>query len=181
MPHAVRIAGYDPAWPERYEAEAARLRRTLGPVAVRIEHVGSTAVPGLPAKPTIDIQVSVASFEPFEAYGEPLRNLGYEYRPNDEPEHRFFALWGPDRERLVHVHVCEAGGEWERRHLAFRDALRADPDLRARYEAEKLRVAALHPGDSLAYADAKTPWIRAEERRLGIIEPGDEKPGPLGG
>ncbi len=174
MPHPVRIADYDPGWPALYATEAACLREALGSAAVRIEHVGSTAVPGLPAKPTIDIQVSVVSFEPFDAYGEPLRRLGYEHRPNDEPRHRFFALWGPDSERVAHVHVCEAGGEWERRHLAFRDALRSDPDLRARYEAEKRRVAALHPDDSLAYADAKTPWIRAEERRLGIIEPGDD-------
>ncbi|HXJ63333.1 MAG TPA: GrpB family protein, partial [Actinomycetota bacterium] len=69
--------------------------------------------------------------------------------------------------RRVNLHVCEAGSDWERRHMAFRDALRADPDLRARYEAEKRRVAALHPDDTLAYADAKTPWIREEERRLG--------------
>jgi GrpB-like predicted nucleotidyltransferase (UPF0157 family) len=171
VPHPVRIADYDPAWPARFEAEAARVRDALGPVARRIEHVGSTAVPGMAAKPTIDIQVSVASFEPFEAYGEPLRRLGYEHRPNDEPRHRFFALWGPGGERVVNLHVCEAGGDWERRHLAFREALRGDPDLRARYEAEKRRVAALHPEDSLAYADAKTPWIRAEERRLRIIEP----------
>ena len=134
---------------------------------VRIEHVGSTAVPGLAAKPVFDVQLSVASLEPLELYAEPLAALGYEYRSDEEPQHRFFALTAHSGERLVNLHVCRAGSEWERRHLAFRDALRADPDLRARYEAEKRRVAAIHADDSLAYADAKTPWIRAEERGLG--------------
>ena len=166
VPHQVRIAEYDPAWPSTYDAEAARIRRALGEVAVRIEHVGSTAVPGLAAKPVIDVQLSVASFDPFDAYAAPLAALGYEYRSDDEPEQRFFALISDSGERLVNLHVCRAGSEWERRHLAFRDALRADPDVRDRYEAEKRRVAALHPDDSLAYAEAKTPWIRAEERRL---------------
>jgi GrpB-like predicted nucleotidyltransferase (UPF0157 family) len=165
----VRLVDWDPGWPARYEREATRIREALGQTAVRVEHVGSTAVPGLAAKPVIDIQISVPSFEPFEAYATRLAALGYEGRPDaSEPGHRFFLLVRGE-ERVAHVHVCEAGGEWERRHLAFRDALRADPDLRTRYEAEKRRLAALYPEDSLAYAEAKTPWIRAEERRLGII------------
>ena len=166
VPHPVRIVEYDPAWPGRYEAEAAHIREALGPVAVRIEHVGSTAVPGLAAKPVIDVQLAVAELEPMEPYAGPLAALGYDHRSDDEPQHRFFALTAHSGERLVNLHVCRAGSEWERRHLRFRDALRADPDLRARYEAEKRRVAAVHPDDSLAYADAKTPWIRAEELRL---------------
>jgi GrpB-like predicted nucleotidyltransferase (UPF0157 family) len=169
IPHTVRLVDYDPAWPSRFEAMAAELREALGDVAVRIEHVGSTAVPGLAAKPVIDVQLSVASFDPFEAYGEPLRALGYDYRSDDDPEHRFFAFSDADGERIANLHVCEAGGDWERRHVAFREALRSDPDLRARYEAEKRRVAAEHPGNSLDYAEAKTPWIRSEERRLGIV------------
>jgi len=166
VPHQVRIVESNPAWPVAFSEIAALVRGALGPVAVRVEHVGSTAVPGLAAKPVIDVQLSVASFDPHDAYAAPLAALGYEYRTDDEPGHRFFALTSDSGERLVNLHVCRAGSEWERRHLAFRDALRADPDLRDRYEAEKRRVAALHPGDSLAYADAKTPWIRAEERRL---------------
>jgi len=163
----VRIVDYDPDWPARFEALAAAIAEALGAVALRIEHVGSTAVPGLAAKPVIDVQVSVASFEPLDAYRVPLESLGYVHRSDDEPAHRFFALTEANGDRIAHVHVCESGGEWERQHVAFRDALRNDPDLRRRYEAEKRRVAALHPDDSMAYADAKTPWIRAEERRLG--------------
>jgi GrpB-like predicted nucleotidyltransferase (UPF0157 family) len=162
----VRIVDYQPAWQAAYSEVEALVRAALGPVAVRVEHVGSTAVPGLAAKPVIDVQLSVESFEPAEAYRAPLEAVGFEHRPDDEPEHRFFGLTNADGERVVNLHVCEAGSEWERRHVAFRDALRADPDLRSRYEAEKRRVVALHPDDTLAYADAKTPWIRREERRL---------------
>jgi GrpB-like predicted nucleotidyltransferase (UPF0157 family) len=171
MPRPVRLVEYDPAWPSRYEDLAAAIREALGPVAVRVEHVGSTAVPGLAAKPVIDVQVSVASFEPLDEYRAPLESLGYEYRPDEEPGHRFFGLTDADDMRVAHVHVCERGSEWERRHLAFRDALRADDDLRRRYEVEKRRVAALHPDDTLEYAEAKTPWIRAEERRLAFADP----------
>jgi GrpB-like predicted nucleotidyltransferase (UPF0157 family) len=173
MPEPVVIVDYQPAWPVAYAEVEALLRLALGPVAVRMEHVGSTAVPGLAAKPVIDVQVSVASFEPLDDFRAPLERIGFVYRADDEPEHRFFGLTDAEGVRRVNLHVCESGGEWERRHVTFRDALRNDPDLRARYEAEKRRVAALHPDDTLAYAEAKTPWIRAEERRLGsVAEPG---------
>jgi GrpB-like predicted nucleotidyltransferase (UPF0157 family) len=168
MPEPVVIVESNPAWSVAFAEVEALVRLALGPVAARIEHVGSTAVPGLAAKPVIDVQVSVASFEPDDAYRIPLERIGFVHRADDEPGHRFFGLTDADGVRRANLHVCESGGEWERRHVAFRDALRDDDDLRARYEAEKRRIAALHPDDTLAYADAKTPWIRAEERRLGI-------------
>jgi ATP adenylyltransferase len=164
----VELVPSDPEWPARYRREADRIAKALGPTALRIEHVGSTSVPGLAAKPVIDIQVSVASFEPSEAYAGPLSALGYEHDPDpEEPQHRIFGLSEDGRHRF-HVHVCEAGSDWEGRHLGFREALRSDPDLRARYLAEKRRAAGLHPNDSLAYAEEKTAFIRAEERRLGL-------------
>lgn len=162
MARFVEIADYDPAWPERFEAEAARIRRALRGVAVRIEHVGSTAVPGLAAKPTIDIQISVHSFAPEEAFRAPLERLGYVFYPDDVPDHRFFRP--PDgRPRSSHVHVCEAGSAWERGHLAFRDYLRGHPDVAAEYEALKRRIAELFPHDSQGYAEAKDPFIRPIE------------------
>ncbi|HEY7280730.1 MAG TPA: GrpB family protein [Actinomycetota bacterium] len=165
----VELVEYDPAWPRVFDAEAQRIREALGDVLLRVDHVGSTAVPGLAAKPVIDIQVSVRSFVPFEAYADPLLALGYVHGTDPaEPEHRFFGL-GDGSARRFHIHVCESATAWERRHLGFRDGLRNDPDLRTRYEAEKRRIAAVYPDDSLAYAEAKTPWIRAEERRLGLI------------
>jgi GrpB-like predicted nucleotidyltransferase (UPF0157 family) len=157
----IRLVEYDPAWPARYEESAARIGEALGEVARRIDHVGSTSVPGLVAKPYIDIQVSVAGLDRWDTYGPALERLGLAYVPDDEPDHRFFA--GED----LHVHVCEAGGDWEHRHVAFRDLLRSDPKAAATYEREKRRLAAQFD-DVHAYTDAKTPVIRRLERQAGV-------------
>ena len=164
----VEIVDYDPAWPEGYQREAERVRAALGSAAAAIEHVGSTSVAGLAAKDVLDIQVSVSSFEPMSAYRGPLESLGYEYRTDTEPEHRFFRLADGSGRRLAHVHVCEAGSRWERRHLAFRDLLRADPEAAAEYEREKLRLAPQFD-NSIEYAAAKTEVIRRLERRSGAL------------
>ena len=156
------VVDYDPAWPERYEAEASRLREALGPAAVRIEHVGSTSVPGLAAKAVIDIQLSVQSFEPADRYAEPLRRLGYEQFPDPAtPEHRIFVLPKGGGPREINLHVCEAGSDWERRHPAFRDRLRADNAARDEYAALKRELALKHGNDVESYADAKGDFIRA--------------------
>jgi len=160
----IEVVDYDPAWPARYDAEAARLREALGDVAVRIEHVGSTSVPGLAAKPVIDIQLSVASFEPEERFAAPLRRLGYEQYPDPAtPEHRIFTLPKGGGPRQVNLHVCEVGSEWERRHPAFRDRLRGDPVARDEYAALKRRLALEHGNDVESYADAKGEFIRAHQ------------------
>lgn len=148
----IAVVPYDAAWPGMFAAERNRLAASLGEVAVRIDHVGSTAVPGLAAKPWIDIQVEVRRMLPRDAYRDLLLALRYVHHPDDD-DHEFF-----DR-RPYHVHVCAAGGDWARRHLAFRDLLRRDPAARAAYQEEKLRLAAEHD-DVLAYTEAKTPIIR---------------------
>ena len=157
------IVPYDAAWPSRYEEEAARLAEALDGVAERIDHIGSTSVPGLGAKDVIDIQVSVPAFEPESLYREPLERLGYVHRKDSVPAHRFFYRSDESGRRLVHVHVCELGSEWERRHLAFRDRLRQEPELRRDYEDLKRRLAPLFE-DSVDYAEAKSDFIRAAER-----------------
>jgi GrpB-like predicted nucleotidyltransferase (UPF0157 family) len=148
----IRVVPYDAAWPGMFAAERDRLVAALGEVAVRIDHVGSTAVPGLAAKPWIDIQVAVRRMRPWDAYRDPLLTLGYAHHPDDD-DHEFF-----DR-RPYHVHVCAAGGDWDRRHLAFRDLLRRDATARVAYQQEKLRLAA-ELDDVHAYTEAKTPIIR---------------------
>lgn len=148
----IRVVPYDAAWPGMFAAERNRLVAALGEVAVSIDHVGSTAVPGLAAKPWIDIQVAVRRMRPWDPYRDPLRALGYAHHPAVE-DHEFF-----DR-RPYHVHVCAAGGDWARRHLAFRDLLRRDATARAAYQSEKLRLAA-ELDDVHAYTEAKTPIIR---------------------
>jgi GrpB-like predicted nucleotidyltransferase (UPF0157 family) len=162
---AVRIVEYDPAWPVEAGEELGRLREALGPAAVRLEHVGSTAVPGLAAKPILDLQLSVADIEPRAEYVEPLERLGYLFVPDPEwPDYHFFGK-PPERPRSHHLHVCEAGSEHESRHLAVRDFLRADSDEAAAYAALKRDVAARHPGDRLAYIAGKDEYLAALEAR----------------
>jgi putative glutamine amidotransferase len=162
-----RLSDYDPEWPARFEREVIELRAALGDLAVRIEHVGSTSVPGLAAKPVIDIQISVPSLTPRAPIVEPLRSLGYEHSIDPiEPQHEFFAKGYHDgRSHKVHIHVCETGSTWERRHLAFRDELRRDPVAAAEYVALKRKLAEQHPRDIFSYVDGKSAFIRSVETR----------------
>jgi GrpB-like predicted nucleotidyltransferase (UPF0157 family) len=162
---AVRIVDYDPAWPALADAELRRLKAALGEVAVRLEHIGSTGVSGLAAKPILDLQLSVAAIKPRERYVEPLERLGYLFVPAPEsPEHHFFAR-PPERPRTHHLHVCEAGSEHEFRHVAVRDFLRAHDDEAASYAALKRQAVARHPQDRLAYIEGKDEYVAALEER----------------
>src|SRR5580765_5596794 len=157
------IVPYDARWPAAFESEASRIRRALGPLALRIDHNGSTAVPGLAAKPVIDIQVSVAALSPLDVFGLPLARIGYHHVPH--PDDSFCPFFHrPDRwPHTHHVHVVEAGGSEERRTLAFRDYLRDHNDAALEYEQLKRAVAdRLAPSDQQsreAYAQAKTDFI----------------------
>lgn len=162
----IEIVPYDPAWPARFREEERRQRAALGRGAVRVDHVGSTAVPGLAAKPIVDIQISVADVEDERAYLPALETAGYLLRVR-EPGHRLVRT--PELD--VHVHICTSGSEWERDHLLFRDRLRRDAADRDRYAALKLSLAARDWPDMNAYADAKGPLIaeilaRAEQDAL---------------
>jgi GrpB-like predicted nucleotidyltransferase (UPF0157 family) len=145
-----------------FEREAERVLMALEEVAVRVDHVGSTAVPGLAAKPVIDVQVSVASLLPEARYREPLERAGYVYGRQEEDERRFFK-WNEDHEdrvvRVAHVHVCEAGGGWEEAHLRFRDILRSNGAVAADYARLKHRLAREFPFDPDGYTNAKDPFI----------------------
>lgn len=159
----LEIVPYDPAWPRAFEEEAARLRAALHTVALRIDHHGSTSVPGLGAKPIIDIQISVAALQPLAAYGAKLETVGYTHMPHaDDSFCPFFhrpILWPHSH----HVHVVERGGGEERRTLAFRDYLRDHPDVAREYEVLKRIVAGqIVRSDSESrerYAAAKTDFI----------------------
>jgi putative glutamine amidotransferase len=155
----------DPSWPARFELEATELSRILGDLPVRIDHVGSTSVPGLAAKPVIDIQVSVASMVPRGRYVDPLVTNGFRWAldPWDDT-HEFFSRDG-EQGRTVHVHVCAAGSEWERRHIRFRDWLRSHPEDADAYAAVKRELAAAHPRDIHSYTYRKGEFIRSVEDR----------------
>jgi GrpB-like predicted nucleotidyltransferase (UPF0157 family) len=161
--HHLRVVPYDPGWPAAFEAEAGRLRTALGTRALRIDHNGSTAIPGLGAKPIIDIQVSVVALQPIAAYGERLLAIGYVHRPHaDDSFCPFFHR--PSRwPHSHHVHVVERGGAEERRTLAFRDYLRDHVAAAREYEHLKQDLArqfAAPGGESReAYSLAKTDFV----------------------
>jgi GrpB-like predicted nucleotidyltransferase (UPF0157 family) len=148
------IVESDPGWAGRFDAERDRIVDALDTAAVRVDHVGSTAVPGLPAKPIIDIQVSVADVEDEDSYLPALEHVGYELRVR-EPAHRMMRTPGRD----VHVHICAHGGQWERRHLLFRDWLRTSTADRQLYAQRKRELAQRDWPTMDHYADAKTAVI----------------------
>ena len=178
---AFAISDPDPAWASWFEEEAATIREALGELAVRVEHVGSTSVSGLAAKPVIDIQVSVASLVPREPVIAPLRAIGYRHQIDPlEPEHEYLSKGEDDGTRPVHIHLCEAGGNWERRHIAFRDWLRSHPDDAASYADLKRQLAAAHPHDILTYVDGKSAFIHEVEIRASAHPAGYPLPDPAG-
>jgi GrpB-like predicted nucleotidyltransferase (UPF0157 family) len=153
---AIVLAEYDTAWPERFEAERARILGALDSRALRIEHVGSTSVPGLAAKPIVDILVAVADPDHESAYVADLERAGYVLRVL-EPGHRM--LRTPELD--VHVHVWREGDEEIRRTLAFRDRLRSSAEDRRAYEELKRELATREWDDFNHYAAAKGSLIQA--------------------
>jgi len=150
---AIAIADYDEAWPARFAAERRRIERALGPAALAVEHVGSTAVPGLAAKPIVDILVSVPEAED-EGIAAALLAEGYELRVR-EPGHRMFRTAGRD----VHVHLWAAEAAEAGRLRAFRDRLRTSAADRVAYEKLKRELAGQPWSDMNEYAEAKGPFI----------------------
>lgn len=155
----LEIVAWDRAWAVRFEEMRARLAEALGDTAVRIEHVGSTSIPGIPAKPVVDIQISVRDVDDDEAFVAPIEAQRFELRFM-EPGHRYFRP-PPGVPRDFQVHVCEVGSDWERVHLLFRDYLRAHDDVAAEYGTMKLRLARQHRAERIAYNDDKGPYIDA--------------------
>ena len=154
----VELLDVDGSWADRFEGVARAIRDALGPVAARVDHVGSTAVPGIAAKPIVDVQLSVPDIEDEDAYRPALEALGWPMRSR-EPGHRYFRTPRGVRPR-IQIHVCEAGSDWEREHVLFRDYLRAHPEEAAAYGRLKRDLATRYRGDRLAYTEAKTPFIR---------------------
>lgn len=135
-----RLAEYNSLWPRAFAEAAARIQAALGERALAIEHYGSTAIPGLRAKPIIDLIIGVADIDHGLDFVEPMAALGYDYAGSQGiPDHHIFGR-GAVRTHLAHV-VIHQSPSWVRA-LAFRDRLRADPAARAAYEALKSRLAA---------------------------------------
>lgn len=160
---SILIAPYSPTWPVRFEAERLALEQVFESVSCVIEHVGSTAVPGLAAKPIVDIMLGVRSLLEVEARIEAMGMLGYEYMQQHEnvlPERRYFAK-PVVRPRHFHVHAVVLDGTFWNEHLIFRDALRANPELARSYALLKLQLAAKFGEDREGYTNAKCSFIRS--------------------
>jgi GrpB-like predicted nucleotidyltransferase (UPF0157 family) len=160
---AVEVVPYDRLWPQRYADMRERLRDVLGTVARRIEHVGSTAVPGLAAKPVVDILLSVDDLQDEQAYRGPIESLGFGLRYRKAHWRYFRPIPGIPRD--YQMHVCQSGSKWQRDHLLFRDYLLVHPDRAAEYGMLKRDLAPRYGLDRIGYTDAKAPFIRETLRR----------------
>lgn len=173
MARILRIVDYDSAWVAQYQREREMITGALGDFVAGIEHVGSTSVPGLSAKPTIDILLGVDSLAEFDRDGiHRLVSAGYEYVPkfeNEMPYRRYFRRWNDTlTDHTVHIHTVEPQNPFWRRHLDFRDYLRAHPDVASEYAALKRDLVQRFAHDSVAYTDAKTEFIQSVERRARL-------------
>lgn len=155
----VIVVPYDPAWPRLFEEEGARLRAGLDDRILAIEHVGSTSVPGLDAKPILDLMAGVESLGEGERLLPELRDLGYEHKPDPEIPGRIYLVRGPAERRTHHLSLAVPRSAFWRRQLRFRDLLRADAALADEYARLKHALAERHRGDRLAYSVAKQPFI----------------------
>ena len=162
------MVAYDPRWVGLFAVAERELRAALAPFVVEIEHIGSTAVPGLEAKPVIDIQVGVRTLEDSAKIVAAIESLGYEYVPEFEgelPDRRYFRRWASGR-RSHQIHLVERSNtDWWDRHVRFRDWLRNHDDDRDRYAELKLNLAATHRDDRRAYTEAKSDFVRAIEEK----------------
>ena len=161
-PAPVRIVPYDPAWPEAFARERDAIVQALGEAmdgVAGIEHVGSTSVPECAAKPVIDIMIGARTLRDGVRCITPIVRLGYECMGEADIPGRIYFRKGEPRSH--HIHLVEHGGDFWERHIAFRDVLRARPDLVRQYSELKRELAAKFGDDRIGYTEAKTPFIEA--------------------
>jgi len=158
----IKVVPYDPLWPERFQEEKAQIYQLIGAYLSHIEHIGSTAVLGLAAKPTIDLMVGIRQMTQAQSCITPLNGLGYIYVPEfeqDLPERRYLYKVNPNGDHTHHIHMVEEGTDFWRRHLLFRDALRSHPDMAQAYAQLKIELAQRYAQDREAYTRGKNDFI----------------------
>jgi GrpB-like predicted nucleotidyltransferase (UPF0157 family) len=157
----ITVVAYDPSWPRRFEEERVALEAVLAPwLESGIHHVGSTAVPGLAAKPIIDMIAGVHDLDEARSAFAPLGALAYVHTPHRPGVAHHFSKSSVRLGEVTHsLHLTEPGSDLWRERLAFRDALRADADVAAEYQALKLRLANEHPSDAGAYTTGKKELV----------------------
>jgi GrpB-like predicted nucleotidyltransferase (UPF0157 family) len=159
----IYIAQYDPLWPREFEAEADRIIRACDDLPILLEHIGSTAVPGLSAKPIVDILAGVPPREPRAPYIAALVSIGYEHLgAYGVPGRDYFRRGSP---RTHHVHMFSWSSAAWKDHILFRDYLRAHPDVAQEYAVLKRELAATFADDRQRYTEEKSPFIKSVLRR----------------
>jgi GrpB-like predicted nucleotidyltransferase (UPF0157 family) len=168
MTSKIVIADYNPHWSVMFEEEKNRLINSIGQWALDIQHIGSTSIPGLGAKPVIDIMIGVGTLQEADTYClVPISGLGYEYIKKYEdqmPYRRYFSKSQNGNVLEHHIHLAEKGSEFWKRHLVFRDYLRVNPEAAREYEQLK-RTLAPQFTDGNEYAAAKTEFIKGIETK----------------
>ena len=165
---ALVVSPYSAEWPGLFQEIRKELLSAFGTTPVVVEHIGSTSVPGLAAKPVIDVLLGATALTEIEAKIDVLKTFGYSYvskYERDLPMRRYFVKSPPESLR-IHVHGVVIGGRFWQEHLGFRDALRTSPQLLAEYQALKLRLAVEFADDKSAYTEAKGPFIQAVLERI---------------
>ena len=167
--HTVRVVDHEPSWPALFADEWESLHRTLGDLVADIQHVGSTAVPDLPAKPILDIAIAIDTLDIIPDIVERLTGIGYIYRGDggDGGGHLFIKESEPDI-RTVHLHVVELSGTQWKNYLLFRKILCDDATARKRYADIKIDLAKRFPDDRKAYTSAKDEFIRGVLREANM-------------
>jgi len=164
-PIPIVLAAYNPDWPQMAAGHAEHLR-VLGSTLVAVHHIGSTSVPGLVAKPIIDLMPLVTDLTDLDPKRACVEALGYTWHGElGISGRRYCTLSDEDGIRIAQLHFFEADSQHARRHLAFRDYLRAYPEVARAYEREKYHARSLHPNDSHAYTDEKAAWIQDTEAK----------------
>ena len=164
MTRPVVIVNYDPKWPKLFEKEKKLILGAIGHIIIRIEHIGSTSIPGLGAKPIIDILVAINQLSDAKKCIEPLQMIGYEYQPGHEahiPERRYFRKGEPPTEQHYHLHMVELKSDFWKKHLLFRDHLRAHPEVSQEYQELKKQLAVEYGKNREGYTEAKTSFIES--------------------
>ena len=165
MPRDVVLSPYNPRWATQFKTAAAQLQTVLGNEAVAIHHIGSTAIPGIKAKPIIDILIEVRDIEQVDGFNVALAQLSYRARgENGAPGRRYFTL-GDGDQRSQHIHMFQKGHLEIARHLNFRDYLRAHPQAARVYEAMKIQKAQQFAHDGAQYTEAKTNLVHQIDAR----------------
>lgn len=165
----IELEPYSPSWLEKFQKEATKIREAIGEGnIISIEHIGSTAIPGISAKPIIDIAIGVQSLETAKNFLPVLEKMGYSFWDKNPKKDRMFFVKGlpPNGPRTFHVHIMEASGDELPKRILFREYMRTHPEEADKYEALKKELSEKYKQDREAYTEAKSDFISNVIKRI---------------